>query len=131
MNTLAAGLIVGSFTIFLAAILAYCVRINARQSEQAIDIATLKTQVSPLWARVQARISEDLHHPHPRYYEMDKLLESLEALTITTDERIRLKELLLERSVDMHEDITEEQRKKAQLMIQVMELVLLESKTNT
>jgi hypothetical protein len=127
MNTLEMGLAVGTFTILLGAILAYCVRINTRQSEQAIDIAKLQMQVSPLWNNVQRRISEDLHHPHPRYFEMDKLLEALEDLSITVAERTRLKELLLERSQDMHEDITEKQRQEARLMIQVMDIVLMES----
>ena len=93
--------------------------------DQALQV--LQTQVSPLWARVQAQISADLHHPHPRYLEMDTLLERLEALTITAGERDRLKTLLVERSQDMHEDITDDQRKKAHLMIQVMDLVVTET----
>jgi len=96
------------------------VAINSR-----LDI--LSTQVSPLWARVQSEIAGELHHPHPRYAEMDTLLEKLEALLITEDERVRLKELLVQRSLDMHEDITDSQRASAKLMIGVMDKVLKET----
>jgi len=113
---------------FTGGMFLYFRTLNAQLVEMRINISELKTQVSPLWAKVQAQISADLHHPNPRYFEMDKLLEKLEALTISHEERERLKELLLERSLDMHEDITDEQRQKAQLMIQVMALVLMEAK---
>lgn len=126
-TTLLISLISGTFLMLLGAILAYTVRINARQAKQGEDIAILKTQVSPLWAKVQAQIAADLHQPHPRYAEMDKLLEKLEALTISDEERGRLKELLLERSKDAHPDISEEQREKAKLMIVVMDMVLIEA----
>jgi hypothetical protein len=122
------SMLIASFGIVLAAALTYFVRINAKMNDQAVEIATLKTQVSPLWAQVQARIAADLHHPHPRYFEMDGLLEKLEALTITPDERARLKALLNERAHDMHPEINADQRKKAAFMIQVMDLVLVEAK---
>jgi hypothetical protein len=128
-TSLATGLQIATFGIVVGAMLAYVIKLNDRLREQDRKIAVLETQLSPLWARVQAQISSDLHHPHERYLEMDTLLEKLEALKITDPERRRLKELLEERSRDMHEDITEEQRKKAQLMIQVMDLVVIEAKT--
>jgi hypothetical protein len=83
-----------------------------------------------LWARVQAQIAQDLHHPNPRYTEMDGLLEKLDNLTITLDERDRLKVLLAERSKDMHEDIGQQQREKASFMITVMDMVLAEKAIN-
>jgi hypothetical protein len=128
MNPLGVSLIAASFTILLGAILAYCVRINTRQSEQAVQIAELKVQISPLWARIQTQISADLHHPHPRYVEMDSLLEKLDALTILPEERERLKVLLVERSNDFHTDITESQRQSAKMMIPLMDLVQIEAR---
>jgi hypothetical protein len=127
MSELAVGIIVATFTVVLAAILAFIVRVNSRQAEMALALAKLEVQVSPMWATVQARMSSDLHHPHPRYLEMDVLLEKLEALTITPAERDRLKELLVVRSVDIHKDITDSQRKSAVAMIPLMDLVVLEA----
>jgi hypothetical protein len=127
MNPGVLEIIGATIAVLLAAVLAYCVRINTRQSDSDIRIAKLEVQISPLWARVQRQISSDLHHPHPRYQEMDVLLEHLESLTITKEERVRLNQLLLERSTDMHEDITEDQRQKAKLMIEVMKLTLRET----
>jgi hypothetical protein len=97
------------------------VAINSR-----LDI--LATQVSPLWARVQSQIANELHHPNLRYAEMDKLLEKLESLDITSEERARLKELLLQRSVDTHSDIDDDQRSSALIMVSVMGKVLKETK---
>lgn len=93
------------------------------------DMVQLKTQMSPLWAQVQSRIAAELHHPHPRYAEMDKLLERLETvpLQMSPAERDRLKELLRLRSLDMHPDITPGQRSSAVLMLGVMDKVLEES----
>jgi hypothetical protein len=128
MSSLTASLVVSAFGIALAGLLALGVFIVQSLSKQAAAIAKLETQMSPLWSRVQARISSDLHHPHPRYFEMDRLLEKLEALTITMEERQRLKVLLLERSTDTHVDITDAQRKSAKAMIPIMDMVLLEAK---
>jgi len=99
--------------------------------KQDIDkqLTVLNTQVTPLWATVQAKLTADLHHPHPRYLQMDKLLEKLDTLTISDDERIVLKELLVKRSVDTHEDITEGQRESALLLLGVMKKVLTEADT--
>ena len=127
MNSTLASILVVVFGIVLTAVIAYCVSMNSQMREMQVKVAELSTQVSPLWASVQARIARDLHHPHPRYIEMDGLLEKLEALSITISERERLKILLLERSTDMHPDITEAQREKAKLMIQVMNIVVLEA----
>jgi hypothetical protein len=128
MTGLEQGLLISLFSVSLAALLAYVVRLNGKLSEQEKEIAILKTQISPLWSQVQARISANLHHPHARYLEMDTLLEKLEALTISSEERLRLKVLLQERSVDMHYEISNEQRAEAKLMIGVMDLVLDEAK---
>jgi hypothetical protein len=131
MSGLEIGLIVAAFSIILGAIIAYNVRQAGHIADMREEIAILRTRVSPLWAQIQTRIATDLHHPHPRYLEMDTLLEKLELLTITPAERERLEVLLLDRSLDMHDDITEVQRKEAQLMSQVMHIVVLESKGMT
>jgi hypothetical protein len=127
VNTSLAAVIVSIGGILLVALIAYCVRLNGLVRDQGMEIATLKTQMSPLWARVQAQISSDLHHPNPRYFEMDMLLEKLEALTITDGERIRLKILLNERAQDMHPDISDSQRNSAEIMSRVMDKVLAEA----
>jgi hypothetical protein len=128
VTPLESGLIITLFGVAFTAIIALLVRMNVKIDQQGRDIGVLQTQVSPLWARVQAQISSDLHHPRIRYAEMDGLLEKLEALTITQRERDRLKVLLNERATDMHEDITDDQRKKAKLMIDIMEFALNEAK---
>jgi hypothetical protein len=128
MSELSQGLTIAAFSVILAAILAFIVRLNGRIDALTVSTAKLETQISPFWASVQAQISKDLHHPYERYHEMDGLLEKLEGLVITDPERNRLKALLLERSVDMHADITEDQRMKARLMIPLMDMVTEEAK---
>jgi hypothetical protein len=95
-------------------------------NELRVTTAAISTQVSPLWARVQAQISEDLHHPAPQYREMDELLERLDNLTITPPGRDRLKILLIARSKDVDPEINQEQRDKAVFMVSVMDMVLAE-----
>lgn len=128
MTPLEIGLTISLFTIIVGALLAFIVKQNRRMDEHDKLLTILNTQVSPMWATVQARMSADLHHPNQRYAEMDRLLEKLESLVISDLERQRLKELLLIRSVDMHEDITESQRKSALAMIPLMDLVVIEAK---
>jgi hypothetical protein len=129
VSTLDIGLITTAFGVTLAAILATLGWMAKRVGKLVNDVSTLQTQMSPFWASVERIVSKDLHHPSPRYAEMDGLLEKLAALTITDDERERLKALLIERSTDTHEDITENQRTKASIMIPLMTLVLDEAKT--
>jgi hypothetical protein len=124
MGALAQGLIIAAFTVMLTGIGALAIFLNNLSN----DVRELKVQMSPFWASVERIVSKDLHHPNARYAEMDALLERLEALTITPEERERLKVLLVERSEDQHQDITEDQRKKASLMVPLMELVLEEAK---
>jgi hypothetical protein len=128
MSPLGQGLIIAAFGAVLAAILGTLGWMAQRVGKLITDVTTLQTQMSPFWASVERIVSKDLHHPNVRYAEMDTLLEKLEALTITLEERERLKILLVERSEDQHQDITEDQRKKASLMVPLMELVLEEAK---
>jgi hypothetical protein len=128
MTPLEVGLIIAAFSVAFAALLAFTVRQNGRLQELEVKYSVLSTQVSPLWAQVQSRIAADLHQPHPRYAETDNLLAKLEALTITPEERVRLNELLVARSKDMSEDVTDMQRREASLMIQVMHIVVMEAR---
>ena len=121
------SIIIAALLLIVTAVIAYCVRLNGLVREQGIEIATLKTQMSPLWARVQAQISSDLHHPEIVFHEMDHLLEKLEALTITDMERARLKVLLNERSTDMSKEVSDSQRNSAIIMSRVMDKVLEEA----
>jgi hypothetical protein len=102
---------------------------DAWRSKVDQSLIVLGTQMSPLWAQVQARIASELHHPHERYKEMDTLLEKLESKpsVLTVPERNRLKELLSQRTQDFHEDITPQQRSSAALMLGVMDKVLEET----
>jgi hypothetical protein len=127
MSPILQGLIIAMLAAVLTAVLRYVAQINARLRELEAGHRELATKVSPLWAKIQAQISNDLHHPFARYLEMDLLLEKLEALTITPVGRDRLKILLIERSKDMDPEITDEQRKKATLMLHVMDLVVTEA----
>jgi hypothetical protein len=128
MSPLTQELLVAAFSAILIAMLGVMGYMAKLIGGLVTDVTTLKTQMSPFWASVERIVSKDLHHPSPRYAEMDGLLEKLTALTITDDERIRLKALLIERSTDTHEDITENQRTKASIMIPLMALVLDEAK---
>ena len=47
-------------------------------------------ELSPFWKTFQTGVVKQLHHPHPESKEMDELLEKLEALTITREERKKL-----------------------------------------
>lgn len=107
---------------------------TARHSERldAVEkqLAQMDFKITPMWAKVQRQISEDLHQPHPRFKEMDGLLEKLDNETIDNypGDRTKLKKLLLERSVDMDPEITDSQRASAAIMATVMDKVVAENK---
>ena len=103
---------------------ALLVRLEALERQ----LLVMSTQLSPMWAGVQARISADLTHPHPQFAEMDELLRKLEALTITEADRRRLRELLVERAASNDPAVSQEERESAQLMIGVMAKVRQEAK---
>lgn len=79
---------------------------------------------NPFWATFQTQIVDTLHHPHLASYEMDQLLEKLEKLTITDDERLDLEGRLREISLS-HQDLKE--RERAELLLFTMPRVLRES----
>jgi hypothetical protein len=128
MSPLTQQLLVTVFGALLVAIFGLMGYMAKRLGKLVNDVSILQTQMSPFWASVERIVSKDLHHPSPRYAEMDGLLEKLDVLTITPDERDRLRVLLVERSEDQHDDITESQRQKARLMIPLMDVVTEEAK---
>jgi|SRR5579864_637346 len=102
-------------------------RMNDRLRALELDMAVSKTQLTPLWATVQKVIVDELHHVgHP---EMDRLLEKLQNLSITPEERIELKAMLEARALDYGPEITESERKSAILLIGIMDKVLIEAAT--
>jgi hypothetical protein len=117
-------MVIATFGVVLTAIVAYLKNLNTEINSIKVAMSRLDTQVSPLWAKVQAQISADLHHPDERYHEMDKLLERLENLTISPSDRERLKVLLLQRATDP--DVDQSQRDKASIMAKVMDMVVAE-----
>ena len=94
-------------------------------------MAVLNTQVSPLWLVAQQKLSADLHHHGERYQEMDALLEELDALTIDKfpGHREALERMLIARSQDRHEDITDDQRDSALALLIIMRKVLIDANT--
>jgi hypothetical protein len=126
-SQLLVGLIVAALSGFTSLLVMLYLNISGRLRLMEIGLATVNTQVSPLWAQVQSKVAQELHHDDPRYAEMDGLLERLIALKITTAERARLKQLLVQRVVDP--TVGAEEQKSAKLMIAVMEKVLVEATT--
>lgn len=86
----------------------------------------LRTQVSPVWLAAQSKMIEELHHPNPKYAEMDGLLEKLDNNTLLPPERARLKVLALLRAVDFDPEITDLQRASALILGSVMDKVVIE-----
>jgi hypothetical protein len=79
------------------------------------EVAALKTQMSPLWATIQAKLADALHHPHPESRELDGYLEKLEKLILKPDELPRLRQLLQEIIESPKPDIDE--KAKAQMLL--------------
>ena len=107
--------------------IAFFVSIHSRLRQLELDVNTQGTKISPIWAQVQAKLTDDLHHDDPKFKEPDALIDKLVNLTITTAERKRLKVLLGARVVDP--DVTEMESKKAKALIAVMDLVLIEAES--
>lgn len=127
-NPIVTGLLVGLFLAFVGLFISFVRSVKSDIAKLRVDVKEVQTKVAPFWARVQQQMSADLHHPHPRYLEMDGLLEKLESLTITEDERLRLKQLLIERERDFHDDISTDQRKTASAMAIIMDMTVSEAK---
>ena len=91
------------------------------------QLEVLQVKIAPFWAAAQTKIAKDLTHPSEQFHEMDALLRKLEALEITTSDRTRLHTLLQERSVSVDAEVTDMERKKALIMIQLMDVVIDEA----
>jgi hypothetical protein len=102
-------------------------RVNKMDSE----ISTMKTQISPLWSAVQAKIAADLTHPSPQFKRIDALLAKLLNLEITPKEREELHQGLIARSFSKDPEVSDRERLKAKVMLDVMELVLYEAQEET
>lgn len=79
-----------------------------------------------LLARLMEGLVTELTHPHPRYAETDELLqEMMETPNRQSPEnRAKLKTLLEARAVDMDPEITEAERKSANLMLSIMDFAV-------
>ena len=77
----------------------------------------------PLWAKAQKDLSETLHHPHAKDQEADELLDKLEMHPdeMTVEETDRLKNLMLQRSMDT--TISVQERRAATVMPLIMDMV--------
>lgn len=132
-QTLTVLLFVGGALLTIAlAVIAWLAHLYSK-IETRLDIAEKQLlevgfKVTPLWAKVQKSLADDLHHPALKHKEMDGLLEKLEALTITVPETARLKELLIHRVSDI--TVPEKERASATIMATVMDRVLLETESN-
>jgi len=115
------GILIAAFTALLGIIIGLFKRVRTMET----TIAQLDTKVGPLWAQVQSKVAQELHHDDPKYAEMDKLLEQLINLTLTPENRSRLKTLLIARTTDPH--VSDEEQKSAQLMLLTMDKVVTES----
>lgn len=97
---------------------------SKERREMERRLTTLETQMTPFWATLQTKLADALHHPHPESKESDRLLERLEKLTITPEERARLRVLLAE--VIANPNVSVEEKAKAQLLLVAMPLVIAE-----
>lgn len=111
------------FSAFVAGVGGLYVKISDRLRSIESRMDVVDTKVRPMWAQVEAKLVGDLHHAHAP--EMDRLLERLLALTITEPERLRLHQMLIERSTDLA--TPQDERESAILMINVMKKVRLEA----
>lgn len=116
------------FTFILIPIVGYLYKKSSGRDKQLAEmekkIVELQTQVTPFWGAIQKQVADALHHPHPEAAPVDELLEKLEALTITPDERSDLKNLL--QGVVDDPDSPEEDRHRAAILLLTMPLVLAE-----
>jgi hypothetical protein len=85
-------------------------------------------QVKPMWAKAQKQLSDELHHPHAKDQETDKLIDKLERLHINEAETERLKQLFHERATSTDPAITEREKSIAKIMPVIMDLTLEEAK---
>jgi hypothetical protein len=127
----------GGLAIFFVVRVLWLDRVNTKLKAKAYDEllkrvtdwdvrwATLSTDVSPLWATLQKKLSADLTHPEAKFHAADELFRKLEALTISATEREQLELVLRQRMVDA--DVSKEEQSSARIMLEVMDKVLEEA----
>jgi hypothetical protein len=89
-----AAIVVGPFSSVLLAIY-FSRQKNLKELEKAVaDLVSKDHTRSPYFDELQRSLATIKHHPGPEHAEMDKLLEQLQGLTITSIGRARLEEIL-------------------------------------
>ena len=85
-----------------------------------------RMSVAPFWEVLQTQMADSLHHPHPESRELDKLLEELEALTLTPGRRLKLESLLRQKAADTKEG--KDERNRAEFLLFAMREVVSSKK---
>ena len=95
-----------------------------------LQVAISDTKITPLWAKVQKQMSDEIHHPDAANKETDDLIDKLENLEVTPTETARLKVLLHERANSTDPKVTARERSIAKIMPVIMDLVLEEAESD-
>lgn len=103
--------------------------LEAAVAELKVNAAVADTKLTPLWAKVQRQMSDELHHPHAENLEADELIDKLENLEATPSETARLKVLFHERANSDDPKISARERSIAKIMPVIMDLVLEEAES--
>lgn len=115
-------------------------KMELRIVELERQVLTLDFPVKLLWAKAQQNAADALHHPKPRFKEMDDLLDKLnlkdinqngDILPMTDADTARLKELLFHRTTDMSEGVTDYEREQAKIMPILMDNKIIEEQKGT
>lgn len=85
----------------------------------------------PFWATLQTKLAADLLHPSPQFQEMDDLIKALENLTITDEQRVRLRDLLIERTTSSDPEVSTSEQSSAKIMLEAMDKVLEEAASSS
>ncbi len=83
-----------------------------------------KAKLTGFWAALQTRMVDLLHHPDPRSHKLDKLLEELEALTLTPERTLELEDILERKAKNPKE--SKDERNRAEFLLIAMREVVLE-----
>ena len=91
-------------------------------------MTAMEVKIAPFWGSLQTKFAKALHKPHPELRRRDILLEKLERLTITPEERQELRLKLEEVKTDP--EATDVEKAQAVIMLAAMPLVLEEALGN-
>jgi hypothetical protein len=78
--------------------------VTLQRGKRLKNIENHMAEMSPFWKTFQTKVVSKLHHPHIDSQELDQLLEKLEALTLSKEERKKLISLLREITDDPHSE---------------------------